>query len=162
MAGVFEGAGHWRLDFIDGGVLVNCSFLSPNQESYKIEFKPSQTLLVVNTRPKPLVLTLKADGTIRGRGQVTIDGVVAAAGYSAGTSAPRALGDEDSHHPSGNERDGGSDARWRVGPLQPGRRCLRLGPHLKPKLRMSPELRLLGLYELLAETGYMSCAEPLL
>ena len=30
-----EGAGSWRLDFIDGGVLVNCSFLSPNQESYR-------------------------------------------------------------------------------------------------------------------------------
>jgi hypothetical protein len=33
MAGVFEGAGNWRLDFIDGGVLVNCSFLSPNQQN---------------------------------------------------------------------------------------------------------------------------------
>ena len=87
MAGVFEGAGHWRLDFIDGGVLVNCSFLSPNQESYKIEFKLNQTLLVVNTRPKPLVLTLKADGTIAGPGPVTIDGVVAS-GYSGGTSTP--------------------------------------------------------------------------
>ena len=29
MAGVFEGPGHWRLDFIDGGVLVNCSDLAP-------------------------------------------------------------------------------------------------------------------------------------
>jgi len=36
MAGVFEGAGNWRLDFIDGGVLVNCSFLSPNQQNYRI------------------------------------------------------------------------------------------------------------------------------
>ncbi len=27
MAGVFVGPGNWRLDFIDGGVLVNCSFL---------------------------------------------------------------------------------------------------------------------------------------
>src|ERR1700733_6010478 len=39
MAGVFEGPGHWRLDFIDGGVLVNCSFLSPNQEAYSLDFK---------------------------------------------------------------------------------------------------------------------------
>jgi hypothetical protein len=34
MAGVFVGAGGWRLDFIDEGVLVNCSSLSPNQEAY--------------------------------------------------------------------------------------------------------------------------------
>ena len=83
MAGVFEGAGKWRLDFIDGGVLVNCSFLSPNQESYNIEFKNNRTAIVIDTKPKPLNLTLKADGTITGPGPVTIDGVVAA-GYTEG------------------------------------------------------------------------------
>src|SRR5580693_799403 len=77
MAGVFQGAGNWRLDFIDGGVLVNCSFLSPNQESYKLEFSNNHTSLIVETKPKPLVLTLHADGTVTGPGPVTIDGVVA-------------------------------------------------------------------------------------
>ena len=37
--GSLRGSGGWRLDFIDGGVLVNCSFLSPNQEMYTIDFK---------------------------------------------------------------------------------------------------------------------------
>jgi hypothetical protein len=83
MAGVFEGAGKWRLDFIDGGVLVNCSFLSPNQEGYNIEFKNNRTAIIIATKPKPLNLTLKADGTITGPGPVTIDGVIAA-GYSEG------------------------------------------------------------------------------
>jgi hypothetical protein len=87
MAGVFQGAGNWRLDFIDGGVLVNCSFLSPNQENYKIEFRNGGAVLVIDTRPKPLVLTLRADGTIVGPGPVTIDGVVAG-GYTAGASTP--------------------------------------------------------------------------
>ena len=68
MAGVFEGAGHWRLDFIDGGVLVNCSYLSPNQESYKLDFKNNRTAVIINTKPKPLVLTLRADGTMVGPG----------------------------------------------------------------------------------------------
>jgi hypothetical protein len=83
MAGVFQGAGDWRLDFIDGGVLVNCSFLSPNQQSYTIEFKGNQTAIIVDTTPKPLVLTLKADGTIAGPGPLKIDGVVAS-GYTEG------------------------------------------------------------------------------
>jgi hypothetical protein len=87
MAGVFEGAGHWRLDFIDGGVLVNCSFLSPNQENYTIDFKSDRTVIVVDTKPKPLMLTLRADGTIVGPGPVTIDGVVAG-GSTGGTSTP--------------------------------------------------------------------------
>ena len=87
MAGVFQGAGNWRLDFIDGGVLVNCSFLSPNQEAYSLKFEPSRTALIINTTPKPLNLTFHADGTITGPGPVTIDGVVAG-GYTPGTSTP--------------------------------------------------------------------------
>jgi hypothetical protein len=77
MAGVFEGPGNWRLDFIDGGVLVNCAFLSPNQENYKVEIQNGHTVIVVDTRPKPLVLTLNTDGTIVGPGPLVIDGVVA-------------------------------------------------------------------------------------
>jgi len=86
MAGVFEGAGNWRLDFIDGGVLVNCAFLSPNQESYSLKFESGRTSLIINTRPRPLALTVHPDGTISGPGPVTIDGVVAA-GYVAGRTA---------------------------------------------------------------------------
>jgi hypothetical protein len=46
MAGVFEGPGKWRLDFVDGGVLVNCSFLSPNEETYTIDLKSNHPALL--------------------------------------------------------------------------------------------------------------------
>jgi hypothetical protein len=77
MAGVYSGAGNWRLDFIDGGVLVNCAGLSPDQHSYKLEFGSDRTLLRVDTTPRPLVLTLRADGTMVGPGPFVLDGVVA-------------------------------------------------------------------------------------
>ena len=83
MAGVFEGPGHWRLDFIDGGVLVNCGDLSPNQEAYTLDFKSTRPTLTINTTPRSLVLTLHADGTITGAGPVTINGVIAS-GYVGG------------------------------------------------------------------------------
>jgi hypothetical protein len=67
MAGVFQGAGNWRLDFIDNGVLVNCAFLSPNQETYSIKFENNRAALIINTRPRPLVLAFHADGTITGQ-----------------------------------------------------------------------------------------------
>ena len=86
MAGVFEGAGKWRLDFIDGGVLVNCSFLSPNQQSYTLDFRNGRTAIVIDTTPKPLVLTLNRDGTVTGPGPVVIDGVVAS-GYAKGDAS---------------------------------------------------------------------------
>lgn len=87
MAGVFQGAGNWRLDFIDGGVLVNCAILSPDQHNYELEFKNNRTALVIDTTPKPLVLTLRADGTIVGPGPLVIDGVIAT-GYTGGGSNP--------------------------------------------------------------------------
>ena len=84
MSGVFQGTGGWRLDFIDGGVLVNCSFLSPNQEVYSLAFRSAGAVLTINTSPRPLVLNVHPDGTITGPpGAVTIDGVVAS-GYHTG------------------------------------------------------------------------------
>ena len=85
MAGVFAGAGGWRLDFIDGGVLVNCASLSPNQEAYALNLSAARPELTIKTLPRPLVLSLRADGSIVGPGPVTIDGVVAG-GYTPGTS----------------------------------------------------------------------------
>jgi hypothetical protein len=77
MAGVFQGTGNWRLDFVDGGVLVNCSFLAPNEETYSLSFEGNRTALIINTTPRPLNLTVHADGTIVGPpGTVTIDGVI--------------------------------------------------------------------------------------
>ena len=84
LTGAFEGAGQWRLDFIDGGVLVNCSMLSPDQHSYTVDFRNNRAVLTIDTTPKPLVLTVGANGTtITGPGPVTIDGVIAS-GYDSG------------------------------------------------------------------------------
>jgi hypothetical protein len=85
---VYQGAGGWRLDFVDGGVLVNCSFLAPNEETYSLRFEANRTALIVNTKPKALDLTLRADGIIVGPpGPVTIDGVVAG-GSTGGGGTP--------------------------------------------------------------------------
>ena len=84
IAGVFEGAGKWRLDFIDGGVMVNCSVLAPDQHSYTFDFKNNRAAIVIDTTPKPLVLTLGPDGTTMvAPGPVVIDGVIAS-GYDSG------------------------------------------------------------------------------
>jgi hypothetical protein len=86
MAGVFQGAGYWRLDFIDEGVLVNCADLSPNQERYTLDLKNGHPTLTIDTTPRPLVLAVHGDGTITGPpGPVTINGVIAA-GYVSGAA----------------------------------------------------------------------------
>jgi hypothetical protein len=87
IAGVFQGAGGWRLDFIDNGVLVNCSILAPDEHKYSIDFKNDRTTIVIDTTPKPLVLTFRADGTIIGPGPFVLDGVIVS-GSSGGGSTP--------------------------------------------------------------------------
>ena len=87
MAGVFQGAGNWRLDFLDQGVLVNCSVLAPDQHFYKLDLKAGHSTITIDTTPRPLVLTLKSDGTIAGPGPVIIDGVIVS-GSSGGGSTP--------------------------------------------------------------------------
>jgi hypothetical protein len=89
MAGVFQGAGNWRIDFIDNGVLVNCSNLSPNQQHYTMDFKTGHSVITINTTPRPLVLTLHADGTMTAPGPITIDGVIAS-GTSHSAADPNA------------------------------------------------------------------------
>jgi hypothetical protein len=94
MAGVFQGAGGWRLDFIDSGVLVNCSILAPDEHKYAIDFKNDCTAIVIDTTPKPLVLTFRPDGTMTGPGPFVIDGVVNA-GYSSDTNGSASSGYHD-------------------------------------------------------------------
>lgn len=63
---------------------MNCAFLAPDQHSYTFDFRNNRAAIVVDTTPKPLVLTLAADGkTMAGPGPVQIDGVVVT-GYDSG------------------------------------------------------------------------------
>lgn len=113
MAGVFQGAGNWRLDFIDGGVLVNCASLSPNQESYSLSLAGNRATLTIKTNPRPLVLSVHMDGTITGPpGPVTIDGVVAAGyvGGAAGTGATQKDQYGNLYDASGNRVAGNANA----------------------------------------------------
>jgi hypothetical protein len=115
MAGVFQGAGHWRLDFIDEGVLVNCADLSPNQESYTLDVKSGHANLTINTTPRPLILAVHGDGTITGPpGPVTINGVIAA-GYvsgAAGTGATQRDSAGNLYDSAGNRVAGNANAGY--------------------------------------------------
>jgi hypothetical protein len=112
MFGVFQGAGNWNLDFTDESVLVNCSFLSPDEHRYKVEIKNNLALVSIDTTPKPLVLTVKADGTITAPGPREIDGVVAS-GSSGGPSSTHYSGYKDQSGRSMSD----SEAATHAGPI---------------------------------------------
>ncbi|MFZ2024616.1 MAG: hypothetical protein WBA18_01450 [Terracidiphilus sp.] len=110
MAGVFQGADNWRLDFVDGGVLVNCAFLSPNQETYSLSLANNRATLTVHTTPKPLVLNVHMDGAITGPpGPVTIDGVIAGGSVGGGMSSGHTENKETTTY-SQNSNDGTVDS----------------------------------------------------
>ena len=127
MAGVFQGAGGWRLDFIDGGVLVNCASLSPNQENYSIDFKDNHAVITVDTKPKPLVLSLRGNDTMVGPpGPVTIDGVVATGTARSGPDPNARSGYTDANGISLTNQQAASasevyqGAQRHYGPINPG------------------------------------------
>ena len=128
MAGVFQGAGNWRLDFQDPGVLVNCSFLSPNEQFYTLAFKNNLAVITIETTPKPLVVTLRADGTMTAAGPVVIDGVVAARtsgggggpSYSGGYKDKYGMLISDSQAASGAGPVYDSSGNRVYGPINPG------------------------------------------
>ena len=86
MDGVFVGNG-WRVDFVTDGVLVNCAYLAPDGHRYKMAFRDGNALVVLDTTPKPLTLTVHRDNTLTAPGPVTIDGVVPS-GTGGGGSTP--------------------------------------------------------------------------
>lgn len=100
MDGVFVGAGNWRIDFVTDGVLVNCAYLSPNGQHYKVSFRDGNTLVTLDTTPKPIVLTYHANNTMTAPGPVTIDGVIAS-GTAGGGSTP---GHTETHSTTTTER----------------------------------------------------------
>jgi hypothetical protein len=63
---------------------VNCSVLAPDQHGYTFDFKSNRAAIVIDTTPKPLILTLGPDGTtMTAPGPVVLDGVVVT-GYDSG------------------------------------------------------------------------------
>jgi hypothetical protein len=100
MAGVFQGAGNWRLDFIDGVVLMNCAGLSPTQEGYSLDLKGGHALLTLLIKPKPIVVTVHGSETITSAGgPITYQGTVASR-YHDGTAQGAVY-----HDSAGNQYD---------------------------------------------------------
>ncbi len=115
ISGVYQGADNWRLDFVDGGVLVNCAFLSPNQEAYSLSLANNRATLTVKTTPRPLVLQVHMDGTITGPpGSVTINGVIASGYHSgaAGTGATQQDQYGNLYDAAGNRVPGNANAGY--------------------------------------------------
>ena len=84
IAGVFEGAGGGASTSLTAESSSNCSVLAPDQHGYTFDFKNNRAAIVVDTTPKPLVLTLGPDGTaMTGPGPVVLDGVIVT-GYDSG------------------------------------------------------------------------------
>jgi len=89
LIGAYQGAGNWRLDFQEGGVVLNCSMLDPEAHGYALAIKNNRAVLTIDATPKPIVLTIRPDATLVGAGPVQIDGPVASGSIrSTGTSGP--------------------------------------------------------------------------
>jgi hypothetical protein len=73
MAGVFNGAGGWHLEFSGASVGMSCQDLNTDSHAYAISFANNRAVLDISSAPKDVVLALSGD-TLVGTGPVTIQG----------------------------------------------------------------------------------------
>ena len=77
MAGVFTGAGSWRLEFSEASVALTCqdmTFLIPTP--YTISFANNRATLDIASTPKDVVLSVDGD-TLNGPAAMAVDGRIA-------------------------------------------------------------------------------------
>ena len=85
VAGNFEGAGKWRVEFTDRAAALKCSELVAEPYPYSLQFKDNHAVVTIATVPKPTVLTLRGEGDLAGSGPFTLDGHIIV-GYTHGGS----------------------------------------------------------------------------
>ena len=83
MSGAFAGSGSWRIEFDDRFAMMDCAGLAPEQHSYSIVFRSNEAVVTIQSTPKPVVLTVKADGTLVSAGPMVVDGSIIT-GYTSG------------------------------------------------------------------------------
>jgi len=78
MAGAFEGKGDWRLEFVEASVLMTCAGMHPEQHTYSIALTNNRAVITIKSTPKPVVLTLNAEGLLTAPGPIVVDGSLSA------------------------------------------------------------------------------------
>jgi hypothetical protein len=86
LAGTYMGKGGWRIDFDEGTAHTQCGTLSNTTRDYTVEIKNNLAVVTVDGEPKPILLTLKADGMLMGTGPMTIKGFLIKSSGSGSSS----------------------------------------------------------------------------
>jgi hypothetical protein len=89
LAGTYEGKGRWRIDFDENSAHTQCGTLSNTPRDYTVDIRNNLALVNIEGEPKPILLTMKPDGTLVGTGPLTVKGfLIESSGgggsYSAG------------------------------------------------------------------------------
>ncbi len=83
LSGAFAGTGGWRIEFGDRTASLTCAGLAADHYTYQIEMRGNAAYVMMDTRPHPTTLALRADGALVGQGPLVIDGRVIT-GYTNG------------------------------------------------------------------------------
>jgi hypothetical protein len=73
--GIYQGTGGWNISFAPDSVAMRCSDLVTDDHPYKIEFKGTQVVIKVESKPEPLVLAYR-EGKLFGPAPIKVDGAI--------------------------------------------------------------------------------------
>ena len=76
MSGVYPGAGKLGFTFYNDAVTVGCGEMVPESREYAVAVAPAGLRISIANTPKPVVLTLGADGRLQGGGPTDFTGQV--------------------------------------------------------------------------------------
>ncbi len=95
LSGSYTGKGRWRINFNDDVAQTECGTLSSQPRDYRIDIKNGAAVVTIESDPKPIVLTLKPDGTMVGTGPLTVKGYIITS--SGGGGSTTTAGHMESH-----------------------------------------------------------------
>jgi hypothetical protein len=76
LAGVYPGANKLSLTFFTDYVTVGCADLEKSDKEYATAIVPEGVRITISSEPRPIVLTMRADGRLAGAGPTDITGQV--------------------------------------------------------------------------------------
>ena len=84
VAGRYQGKG-WLIDFDSRSANTACSVLSSEPLDYTVELQNNLPIVTIQSKPKPIVLAGRPDGTLAGSGAITVDGFIAESSGGGGS-----------------------------------------------------------------------------
>jgi hypothetical protein len=99
LTGTYKGAGTFKVSFGEDGASIVCKDFEPEGHRYHVEINGNRAVVRVEAEPRPILLSVKPDGTLMGPGDIDLKGNVVVRYEQVRDRDPKTGADLYSTHP---------------------------------------------------------------